>query len=226
MITLRPTRILAPMATLILILGMAGVAAAQDASPASSVSPVAVADQVAAADQASSAAPSATIIPSPIGDPRPAPALAGLVNSDGSPFDLAGYRGSNVLVYFGYTHCPDVCPQTIGELFGVWEEQPDMQALFITVDPERDTPEFLAEWTRYLPENLHAVTGTPDAIRRAADGYGVRFARVDSDSSAGYTMAHTALLYLIDQHGQLLLSYPFGTPATEIAADIAALEAE
>ncbi len=226
MIALRPTSILAPVASLILTFGIAGAATAQDATPAASADPVASVEPAASTGPAASADSTATVIASPIGDPRPAPELAGLINSDGSPFVLDDYLGSNVLIYFGYTHCPDVCPQTIGELFGVWEEQPDMQALFITVDPERDTPEFLEEWTRYLPENLHAVTGTPDAIRRAADAYDVRFARVDSDSSAGYTMAHTALLYLIDEHGQLLLSYPFGTPATEIAADIAVLEAE
>ena len=143
----------------------------------------------------------------------------------GPPFDLAELEGSNVLVYFGYTHCPDVCPATLGELYGVFEAAPETQALFITVDPERDTPEFLGEWTTYLPDNIHAVTGSPGAIRRAADNYGVKYARVETTSTAGYTMSHTAELYLIDEHGQLLLAYPFGTPAAEIAADIAVLEA-
>jgi protein SCO1/2 len=192
-----------------LTLGLVSTAVAQEASP-----------------EPASGEADPTIVPSPIGEPRPAPPLAGLVNPDLSPFDLAAFRGSPVLLYFGYTHCPDVCPATLGELFKVWEEAPDMQAVYITVDPERDTPEFLAEWTRYLPENLHAVTGSPGAIRSAAEGYGVRYARVETTSTAGYTMSHTAELYLIDEHGQLLLSYPFGTPAAEIAADIAVLEAD
>ena len=178
------------------------------------------------AQEASSEPGDSTVIPSPIGNPVPAPDLAGLVYPDLSPFDLADLEGSPVLLYFGYTHCPDVCPATLGELFGVWEEIPDMQAVYVTVDPERDTPEFLAEWTRYLPENLHALTGSPGAIRLAADNYGVRYARVETTSTSGYTMSHTAELYLIDEHGQLLLSYPFGTPAAEIAADIATLQAE
>jgi len=160
-----------------------------------------------------------------IGDPQPAPELADLIYSDETPFDLADFEGSNLLVYFGYTHCPDVCPATMGEVYGVFQEAPDTHAVFITVDPERDTPEFLEEWTRYLPENLHAVTGSPGALRRAADNYGVKYARVETTSTAGYTMSHTAELYLIDEHGQLLLAYPFGTPAAEIAADIAVLEA-
>jgi protein SCO1 len=168
--------------------------------------------------------PTATIVPSPIGDPRPAPPLLDLVQPDGSPFDMTDLAGAPVLVYFGYTNCPDVCPATIGELFGVWETVPDMQALFVTIDPERDTREFLAEWTRYLPENLHAVTGTPAAIRRAADAWGVRYARVETTSTAGYTMSHTADLYLVDAHGQLLLAYPFPTEAAQIAADLTLLE--
>lgn len=162
---------------------------------------------------------------SPIGDPRPAPELAGLVLPDGSTFELASLQGEDVLIYFGYTHCPDVCPATLGELYGVFEERPQTQALFVSVDPERDTPEFLGEWTKYLPDNIHAVTGSPGAIRRAADNYGVKYARVETTSTAGYTMSHTAELYLVDENGQLLLAYPFGTPATEIVQDLEVLEA-
>ena len=162
---------------------------------------------------------------SPIGDPQPAPVLADLIQPDGTAFDLTSLRGSNVLVFFGYTHCPDVCPATIGELFGVFQDAPETQAVFVSVDPERDTPEFLTEWTTYLPENLHAVTGSPGAIRRAADNYGVKYARVETTSTAGYTMSHSADLYLIDENGQLLLAYPFGTPAAEIVKDLETLNA-
>jgi len=162
---------------------------------------------------------------SPVGDPRPAPELTDLVLPDGSSFDLASLEGSNVLVYFGYTHCPDVCPATLGELYGVFEALPETQALFVSVDPERDTPEFLGEWTTYLPDSIHAITGSPGAVRRAADNYGVKYARVETTSTAGYTMSHTAELYLIDENGQLLLAYPFGTPAAEIVKDLETLKA-
>ena len=161
----------------------------------------------------------------PVGDPRPAPELADLVLPDGSPFDLADLRGHDTLVYFGYTHCPDVCPMTLGEVFGVFEALPETQALFVTVDPERDTPEFLDEWTSYMPDNLYAVTGSPGAIRRAADNYGVKYARVETTSTAGYTMSHTADLYLIDADGQYLRAYPFGTKAEEIVTDLEQLQA-
>ena len=71
----------------------------------------------------------------------------------------------------------------------------------------------------------HVVTGTPGAIRRAADDWGVKYARVETTSTAGYTMSHTAELYLIDADGNLLLAYPFGTPAAEIVEDLRALDA-
>jgi protein SCO1/2 len=157
--------------------------------------------------------------------PQVAPQLADLVYADGSDFDLAEFSGSNTLVFFGYTHCPDVCPQTLGEIFGVFEASPETQAVFISVDPERDTTEFLAEWTQYLPDQLNAVTGSPGAIRRAADNYGVKYARVETTSTSGYTMSHTADVYLIDAAGQLRSSYPFGTPAEDIVADLDRLEA-
>jgi protein SCO1/2 len=157
--------------------------------------------------------------------PRPAPPLEDLVNPDGSAFDLTAYEGSPTLLFFGYTHCPDVCPATIGEIFGVFETSPETQAVFVSIDPERDTPEWLAKWTEYMPESFNAVTGSPGAIRRAADGYGVRYARVETSSTAGYTMSHTADLFLIDAAGQLVHTFPFGTPAADIAAGIAESQA-
>lgn len=188
---------------------------------------------------ATEAGPTPTVAPSPtaealvtgattaavLADPVPAPALDGLVNPDRSEFDVTTLRGEPTLVFFGYTHCPDVCPATMGELFGVFEEEPQAQAVFVSVDPERDTPEFLEEWTRYLPQNLHAVTGTPGAIRRAADEWGVKYARVETTSTAGYTMSHTADLYLLDEAGQLLMTYPFGTTSAEIVEDLRTLDA-
>ena len=149
-----------------------------------------------------------------------APELTDLVNADGSSFALTDYAGENTLVFFGYTHCPDVCPATIGELFGVFKELPETQAVFISVDPERDTPEFLEEWTQYFPDQFNAVTGSPGAIRRAADNYGVKYARVETTSTSGYTMSHTADTFLIDGDGQLQTAYPFGTTAAEIVADL------
>jgi protein SCO1/2 len=174
-------------------------------------------------DEASAPARSASPSPAALTAPHPAPPLLDLVNADGSAFDLASYAGGPTLLFFGYTHCPDVCPATIGEIFGVFDAAPQTKAVFVSVDPERDTPEWLAKWTEYLPESFDAVTGSPGAVRRAADGYGVRYARVETTSTAGYTMSHTADLFLIDGDGQLVRSFPFGTKAADIAAAISGL---
>jgi protein SCO1/2 len=159
----------------------------------------------------------------PVADAGPAPPLVDLINPDGSPCDLATLAGQPTLLFFGYTHCPDVCPVTIGEIIGVFEARPEAQAVFVSIDPERDTPEFMASWSQYLPERFHAVTGSPGSIRRAADEYGVRYARVDTGSTSGYTMSHTADVFLIDGQGRLVGTFPFGTPADSMATDIATL---
>jgi protein SCO1/2 len=168
---------------------------------------------------------SAGLVPAPEGDAGPAPELVDLVNADGTPFHLSDLSGSPTLLFFGYTHCPDVCPATIGELFGVFEARPDVRAVFVSVDPERDTVDFLARWTQYFPDNFKAVTGSPGAIRRAADDYGVKYARVETSSTIGYTMSHTADVYLIDPDGRLLWSYPFGTPSDQMVQDLARFNA-
>jgi protein SCO1 len=167
--------------------------------------------------------PSALVAAASVG---PAPALADLVNPDGSPFDLASLAGHPTLLFFGYTHCPDVCPLTIGEIIGVFEAQPEARAVFVSIDPERDTPAFLTDWSAYLPEGLHPVTGSLGAVRRAADGFGVRYARVETSSAAGYTFSHTADVFLIDGRGQLLGTFPFGTSGATMAADVAAVAAD
>ena len=146
-----------------------------------------------------------------------------LTDAEGQARTLADFKGKVSVVFFGYTHCPDVCPATIGELMQVLQARPDVRVVFVTVDPERDTPEFLAEWTKYLPEGMVGVTGSPLAIRHAADQYGVRYARVDTDSRSGYAMSHTAFQYLIDPEGNLVLTYPFGTPAAAILGDLDAM---
>ncbi len=203
--------------------GASPSAAPTDSLPAAPTSslPVAPTDGLPAASTDTLSAPTDGLSATP----TTAPPLEGLLNPDDTPFSLADMAGSATLVFFGYTHCPDICPATIGEIFGVFQAQPEAQAVFVSVDPERDSTEFLAQWTEYFPENFHAVTGSPGTIRRAADGYGVKYARVETSSRSGYTMSHTANVYLIDGQGQLRRTYPFGTPAAQMAADIETLQA-
>ena len=155
---------------------------------------------------------------------RPAPPLR-LTGADGAPFDLASLRGRTALVFFGYTHCPDVCPATIGILGQVLERVgAGTQAVFVSIDPERDTVEWLADYLRFLPPGFAALTGTPAEVRAAADAWGVRYARVDGDDPERYGMNHTATVYLVDGAGLLRAEFPFGTDAaaiTEVVGEIA-----
>lgn len=211
----------------VVVTGCAGSSVARTREPITTDGPAAVAAttwpddgmDTAATPSATPSPPPATPTPptvtgpdpTPIADDGlPAPALDGLVTSTGK-FDMAELRGAPTLVFFGYTHCPDVCPATIGELVELVDRRPDVHVVFVTVDPERDTPAFLGEWVKYLPHSFAGVTGSPMAIKSAADGWGVRYARVDSPSAAGYSMSHTAFVYLVDAQGQLRLHFPFGT---------------
>ena len=119
----------------------------------------------------------------------PAPGLA-LVDPAERPFTLTSLRGDLVLVFFGYTHCPDVCPATVGTVgvamraFGL-----GVRAVFVTVDPERDTTASLAEYSRYLPDGFTALTGSADQIRVTAAAWGVKYARVETGVASGYSMS-------------------------------------
>ena len=150
-----------------------------------------------------------------------------LVDHEGRRFDLASLRGEPALVYFGYTHCPDVCPATVETLNEVIRDfAAPLRAVIVTVDPERDTVEFMGEYIRHYSDEYIGLTGTPNEIRAAADGYGVTHARVDSDSASGYAMAHTTEIYLIDGRGRLRAHYPFGVDPVDIVRDLRYLDTE
>ena len=146
----------------------------------------------------------------------------------GGPFELIDhtgqarterdFRGKLMLVYFGFTYCPDICPtdlQAIGlamDKLGAGAD--NLQPLFITVDPERDTRDHLAEYVKLFHPRLIGLTGTADAIRRAADAYKVYYAKVPLGKDAGdYTVDHTAFIYLMDRDGNYLGFFPPGTSA-------------
>jgi protein SCO1/2 len=150
-----------------------------------------------------------------------------LTDQDGQPFRLTSLRGSPTLVFFGYTHCPDVCPATVGIIDQALDSVgPGPRAIFVTVDPERDTVDAMKSYLQYLPAAYVGLTGTAAEVRAAADGYGVSYARVETETPGAYSMAHTADVYAVDAQGRLRAHFPFGTEAEPIAAELRLLLAE
>ena len=149
----------------------------------------------------------------------------------GGPFELTDhsgrlrterdFRGQLMLVYFGFTYCPDICPtdlQAIGQaLDKLGRDGERVQPLFVTVDPERDTAQHLADYVPLFHPRLIGLTGSLDAVRRAADAYKVYFAKVPVGKESGdYTVDHTAFIYLMDRDGNYLGFFPPGTTADRL----------
>ena len=142
-----------------------------------------------------------------------------LMDEDARPFSLAALRGGPVFVFFGYTHCTDVCPATVGIVGqAMVTAGPGVRAVFVTVDPARDTSAWLRQYVRYLAPGFIGVTGTDGQIARAAAAWGVTYAREETGVGGDYSMAHTADVYLVDGSGSLRARFPFGTGADVMTA--------
>ena len=145
----------------------------------------------------------------------------------GGPFELidqtghtrtdADFRGKLLIVYFGYTYCPDVCPTDLMQIgmaidkLGAAGVQ--VQPLFISVDPERDTPSVLADYVSMFNPRIVALTGTPAQVRAVADAYKAYYAKVLPEGSTGYLVDHTGFIYLMGRSGEYLGFFPPGTSA-------------
>jgi len=143
----------------------------------------------------------------------------------GQDFRLSAQRGNVVLLFFGFTYCPDVCPTTLSnwkkveDLLG--EKSSRVKFVYITVDPERDTPEKLGQHLRIFSDNFIGLTGPDSSLQKAYDGYGIIREKVEiSDSAAGYLINHSARINLIDPAGKWRLTYSNDTPPEDIARDI------
>jgi protein SCO1/2 len=156
----------------------------------------------------------------------PAPPLR-LTDQDGRPFDLASLRGEPVIVFFGYTHCPDVCPTTLADVRDALKlAREKVGVVFVTIDPERDDAAAMKQYVGYYQSGFYGLTGTPDEIRTAAGAWGVSYARVDSGSAGGYAMAHTADAYIVDAEGRLRHRIWFGAGPVVFAARLDGLATE
>lgn len=127
-----------------------------------------------------------------------------LVDQNGQEITEMALRGGPSAVFFGFTHCPDVCPTTLFELAGyqqaLKEEGRDLKVVLVTVDPERDTPEVLKDYVEALSPDITAITGEPEEIAAMLKGWGVYARKIEEDD--GYTMDHTATVFLIDGEGR------------------------
>ncbi len=157
----------------------------------------------------------------------PAPAIE-LEATTGGLVGLDSFAGKLVVVYFGYTHCPDICPATLASLNKaldlMGDGADDVQVVMVTVDPERDTVEYLADYMAYFDDSFIGMTGSMEDISRIATAYGVYFAADEGDAESGYTIAHNASVMVIGRDGHLRLILPPDVTADEIAADLRYLQ--
>jgi protein SCO1/2 len=148
---------------------------------------------------------------------QPAPALQ-LADQDGKPFDLTSLRGTPAFVYFGYTHCPDVCPTTLADLRAAIQSSGlPAKVVFVTIDPARDTAAAMKQYVDAYKAGFIGLTGTADQIATAAKAWGVGYQAQPADSNGNYAMVHTSETYLVDASGTLRNHIFFGAGSPLIA---------
>jgi len=158
------------------------------------------------------------------GEPFPKAPDFQLMNAQGDAVNLRSYQGKIVLLFFGYTYCPDVCPTTLSELKLVMDRVGDkagqIQVIFVSVDPGRDTSKTMQKYVERFNSEFIGLSGSEDELRPIWRDYGVFREIVPGTSELNYIVNHTARVILIDQAGNLRLSYGFQTPPEDIANDI------
>ena len=156
--------------------------------------------------------------------PRPAPDFL-LKGSDGSELRLSRYRGKVIALGFGYTYCPDVCPTTLADLAQARKKlggaAKEFQVVYVTVDPERDSPERLRNYLSVFDKTFIGATGTPEQLAQVRKAYGISAVKKTfEESSAGYLLHHSSFVYLIDPTGSLRVMIPFGRSVDDIVHDV------
>jgi protein SCO1/2 len=146
-----------------------------------------------------------------------------LVDQDGKTVTRDSFAGRFVLMSFGFTFCPDVCPTELSQMAATMDllgdEAERLQPVFVTVDPERDTPEAIGQYVRQFHPRLIGLTGTPEQIATAAGAYKVYYSKVEQDGGY-YTMDHSTFLYLLGPDGTTVDIFPYGTDPEDLAARI------
>ncbi|TNF55958.1 MAG: SCO family protein [Gammaproteobacteria bacterium] len=154
-----------------------------------------------------------------------------LTDHNGVHRSLEDFRGKVVVLFFGYTHCPDVCPTTLSDVAMALRQLPPEQAarvqvLFVSVDPERDTAEMLSQYVPYFHPDFLGLLGSQDEVAAAAKEFRIVYRKHVEEGATGYLVDHTAGSYMLDAEGNLRLFLPFAQPAPDIAHDLGLLLAE
>ena len=147
-----------------------------------------------------------------------------LTGHDGKPRSLADFRGKVAVVFFGFTHCPDVCPTTLAKLSEVSKrlggDADEMQVLFVTVDPERDTPEVLSRYVPAFGPQFVGLTGDPAAIARTAKEFKVVYHKQPGNTPDAYTVDHSSGTFVFDREGRVRLFVRHDQPVEDLVHDI------
>jgi protein SCO1/2 len=152
-----------------------------------------------------------------------------LKDSNGQTLTIDAFNGQVVALFFGYTQCPDVCPTTMSEFKQIkdslGERGSKLQVVFVSVDPQRDTPELLRAYTDNFDSSFKGYSPSPEELERIAKSFKIYYKKVpnNSSNSESYTVDHSAGTYLFDTHGQLRLFERFGMPVPQLTQDITTL---
>jgi protein SCO1 len=151
-----------------------------------------------------------------------------LTDHNDRPVTLDSFQGKLVVLFFGYTHCPDVCPTTLADMAQALKLLPadaadQVRVLFVTVDPERDTAEILKAYVPYFHPDFLGLRGTPEQVAQAAQEFRVTYRKHVEPGASDYLIDHSAGSYIVDARGRLRVYLPFASPPEDIAHDLAAL---
>jgi protein SCO1/2 len=151
-----------------------------------------------------------------------------LKDHNGRSVTLTSFKGKLVVLFFGYTHCPDVCPTTLSDMAQALKllrpaEASQIQVLFASVDPERDTPETLKAYVPYFHPDFLGLYGTPEQVAQAAREFRVVYRKHVEKGASDYLVDHSAGSYVLDSNGMLRLFLPFAMPPADIAHDLSTL---
>ena len=147
-----------------------------------------------------------------------------LTDHKGQQRQLADFKGKVVALFFGYTHCPDVCPTTMSDLAKavklLGNKGDEVQVLFVTLDPERDTQKVLADYMPYFDQRFIGLYGTPEQTAETAKNFKITYSKQPADAKGNYTVDHSAGIYVFDKNGNLRVYLGYGQKPEAIAHDL------